>query len=176
MFVYQDLGDDWIVEMRWRDGDYQGGPEMVVIRPKDEDSPPPGGISSTALRSIDFRAAKAQLQKQLSDRPHDRRGKTTAKTEEDRIRRLRDLLADGITREYLALLASDYVQRVNSDQPKPVERLADELGKSLQTVRGHLWQARTQGLLTGSPGRKGGDLTMEAMTLLQRMAKPRKDR
>jgi DNA-binding IscR family transcriptional regulator len=59
----------------------------------------------------------------------------------------------------------------NNGQTKPVERLAEDLGKPLQTIRGHLWQARKRGFLKGSPGRKGGDLSIEAMTILQQMPK-----
>ncbi|WP_071289830.1 sigma-70 family RNA polymerase sigma factor [Mycolicibacterium llatzerense] len=178
-FVFQNIGDDWTVEMQWKAGDYEGGPAAIWIHPVDPDNPPSGGLSSTVLRSINFRAAKDKL---VSDLAAESRGSRTraakqAEREEQAVEQLRHQLAKGITPEYLALLSSNYVRRVTSGQPKPVEQIAADLGKPLQTVRGHLWQARKQGLLTGSAGRKGGDLTVEAMTILQRMSaseKPKK--
>lgn len=171
--MFQDLGDDWVAEMTWREGDYQGGPAGIWIHLKDPDQPPQGGLSSTVLRGIDFRAAKAELHKQLESHPHGWRGSPAKQQERaaERLERLRYQLSKGITPEYLALLSSNYVLRVKDGQPKPVERLADELDKPLQTIRGHLWQARKQGLLTGSAGRKGGDLTPEAMAIIQNMPK-----
>lgn len=165
--MFQNVGE-WVVEMEWRDGDYQGGPAGLYIRPTDPESPPPGGISSTVLRGINFREAAAELHADLAKRP---RGilDEVEKARARHAQQLRDELAKGVSVEYLAKLSSEYVWRVNRGQPKPVERIAQDLGKSLQTVRGHLWQARKQGLLTGSAGRKGGDLTTKAMTLLQQM-------
>nr|WP_052741149.1 sigma-70 family RNA polymerase sigma factor [Mycobacterium sp. UM_NZ2] len=172
-FVFQNLGDDWEIDMEWREGDYQGGPIGMWIRPLDPDNPPHGGLSSTVLREIDFRKAKAKLHQDLAAHPHGWRGEPSKQAQQDgdRLARLRDELAKGITPEYLALLCSNYVQRVNSGQAKPVERLAEDLGKSAATIRGHLWQARRQGLLIGSAGRKGGTLTPEAMAIIQRLPK-----
>jgi hypothetical protein len=172
-FAFQEIGG-WTVEMTWREGDYQGGPAGMWIRPTDTDSPPQGGLSSTVLRQIDFRKAKDNLVKDLEARPHGWRGTPDQQRARDaeRVERIRYQLAKGISPEYLALLASNYILRVNSGQPKPVESLADDLGKPLQTIRGHLWRARKDGLLSGSAGRKGGDLTVKAMTILQQMPKP----
>lgn len=172
-FVFQELGDEWVVEMSWLDGDYQGGPAAMWIRPVDPDAPPPGGLSSTVLREINFRDAKAKLVKNLTLNPQGWRGppEKQAEREAKNVEHLRNQLANGVTPEYLALLASNYIRRVNSGQPKPVERLAEDLGKPLQTIRGHLWKAKKQGLLVGSPGKKGGELTVEAMTILQQMPK-----
>ncbi|OBA84677.1 hypothetical protein A5642_25855 [Mycolicibacterium mucogenicum] len=114
----------------------------------------------------------------LSRLVHDCRGSPEQQEarEAQSIERLRNQLANGITVEYLAMLASTYVRRVKGGQPKPVDQIAADLGKPLQTIRGHLWQARKQDLLTGSPGRKGGDLTAEAMRILQQMPKPPKSK
>lgn len=124
-------------------------------------------MSSTILREIDFRYAAERLRGQLAF--HERWNKADERHETKRIERLRAALAEGITEEYLALLASAYVHRVNIGQDKPVQQLADELGKSPTTVKGHLWQARKRGLLTGSSGRKGGQLTPEATAILERI-------
>lgn len=163
-----DLGNDWEVEMTWPEGTTQGGPSTLVVRPADPGACPAGGLSSTVLRGIKFREAEAQLRKQLAigERRRDSRDKYEAK----RLERIREELAKGISPEYLALLSSLYVSRVNGGQPKPVEAIADELGKGVQTIRGHLWQARTQHhLLKGTTGRKGGELTPEAVKILERI-------
>ena len=69
----------------------------------------------------------------------------------------------GITDAYLVLLAMEYISAVDRGEPKPVDRIAGELGKSVGTVKGHLWQARKRGLLKGgSAGRKGGYIPPEA--------------
>ncbi|WP_176138310.1 hypothetical protein [Mycobacterium sp. D16Q16] len=165
--MVQDLGTDWVVEMEWPEGDTQGGPTVITIRPSDPESPAVGGLSSTVLRGINFRDAAAQLRKQLA--VGNRRRKTRDNYDADRINRVRDELDKGITPEYLALLSTLYLSRVNAGQPKPVEGIADELGKGLQTVRGHLWQARNQGILVGAQGRKGGQLSPEAVEILERI-------
>ncbi|QSE88917.1 hypothetical protein JWS13_10015 [Rhodococcus pseudokoreensis] len=166
--VEMDLGPDWIVRMAWpEEGDIQGGPIELLVTPSDPQAYPAGGISSTVLRSVDFRAATAQLRRQLASA--DRWRRRSDEYETGRIERIRDALAKGITPEYLALLSSAYVSRVNSGQAKPVERLAEDIGKSLQTIRGHLWRARKDGLLTGSAGRKGGQLTPQASAILSRI-------
>ena len=82
------------------------------------------------------------------------------------IELVREALAEGITDHYLALLSIEYVGRVNAGQLKPVDRIAQELGKSLGTVKGHLWQARKRDLLIGgSAGRKGGEISEKARQL-----------
>lgn len=161
--------------MTWREGDYEGGPLGMWIRPADPESPPSGGISSTVLRSIDFRKAKAKLVDDLARNPEGWRGhlkKAKQASSAARVERLRHEMAGGVNRpSYLALLASDYIHRVQDGQHKPVEHLAEDLGKPLQTVRGHLWQSRKRGFLLGSPGRKGGVLSPEAMAVIQNLPK-----
>lgn len=177
-FAFQQLDDGWDIDFVWKEGDYKGGPVSLWIRPVDPEKPPPGGLSSTVLRNIDFREAKDGLLKSLERDPHGWRGSPEKQNqrEQERLERLSHQLARGIIPEYLALLSSEYIQRVQNGQPKPVERLAADLGIPLQTLRGHLWRARKQGLLEGSPGRKGGTLSTEAMTILQRMPRPEKSR
>lgn len=166
--IPQKLGD-WVAEMTWTEGEIQGGPSMLVIRPKHPDNVPAGGLSSTVLREVDFRAAAARM--------HDLMRESAAFMETVResqregpkpIDRVREALAEGVTDHYLAMLAERYVTLVNTGQEKPVDYLAEELGRSLVTVKGHLWQARKRGLLTGgSPGRKGGEVSEEAMRLVR---------
>lgn len=56
--------DGWIVTMTWDDNDTVLGPSHMEIHPSDPGNPPAGGLSSTVLRGIDFRAAKAAVQRQ----------------------------------------------------------------------------------------------------------------
>ncbi|SLI46020.1 Uncharacterised protein [Mycobacteroides abscessus subsp. massiliense] len=171
-FVFQELGDGWTAEMAWREGEYQGGPASVWLHPTDDEELPPGGLSSTVLRRLDFQKAKADLLAAVAARPN---GWMKRKpVDHDDFDFLRLLLAKGVTEDYLALLSSHYVRRVQDGRPRPVERLADELGRPLQTVRGHLWKARKAGLLEGSAGRKGGVLTAEAMAILQRLERDKR--
>lgn len=152
--VPQEIGG-WTVEMYWNEDDIQGGPSKLVIRPTDEKNVPPGGISSTVLREIDFRTGAAKAREQVAaedlafaqDRPPQLTMPIIRGT----------LEASGITDAYLVLLAMEYIARVDRGEAKPVDHIAEELGKSPGTVKGHLWQARTRGLLQGgSAGRKGG--------------------
>lgn len=166
--VQMRLGDDWVAEMEWPEGHTQGGPGTLVVRPANPESYPPGGLSSTVLRGINFREATAQLRKQLTVGEH--RQKSRNKREAQHLDHIRNELTKGISTEYLALLSSLYISRVNRGEPKPVEAIANDLGKGVQTIRGHLWQARTQHhLLKGSAGRKGGELTHEAIAILERI-------
>jgi hypothetical protein len=158
--IEQEIGG-WTAEMYWTEDDIQGGPSKLVIRPTDEKDVPRGGISSTVLREIDFRTAAAKARAQVAaedlasaqDRPPQLSMPVIRAT----------LETDGITDAYLVLLAMEYISAVDRGEPKPVDRIAGELGKSVGTVKGHLWQARKRGLLKGgSAGRKGGYIPPEA--------------
>jgi hypothetical protein len=163
--VMQGIGDDWVVVMEWPKGVENGGPCRMVIEPVG--TCPVGGLSSTVLRQIDFRDASDRLREQVT--ASERRGREHERYEKRRSERLRDELSRGVTEEYLALLSSAYVSAVNRGQAKPNDYLAELVGKTTSTVRGHLWQARNQDFLTGSPGRKGGQLTDKATKILERI-------
>ncbi|MFE0138610.1 hypothetical protein ACFWY6_44805 [Streptomyces sp. NPDC059037] len=159
--VEQDLGP-WVVEMEWPEGQTQGGPGVLVVRPADPESYPPGGISSTVLRDIDFRDALRTLRRQVqfSDRWESRQPEYTSKD-------LRESLAAGVSDKYLSQLASVYITVVERGQSGPLVHLAEMIGKSASTIKGHLWQARKRGLMEGSPGRAGGLLTEKAKEALK---------
>lgn len=165
--MVQDLGE-WVVRMEWPEGVQSGGPGVLVIEPADPDSYPVGGLSSTVLRQVDFRGAADQLRAQLAT--EQRQDKELERYEQDLSKRLRKALSHGVTEEYLALLASAYVSAVNRGQEKPSEHLAGMVGKTTSTVKGHLWQSRKKGLLTGSAGRKGGQLTHRAKAILEKQS------
>lgn len=164
--VTTDLGPgmEWVCEMEWPEGVTQGGPAMLVIRPSDPENYPAGGISSTVLREIDFRDAVDRLRRQLA--ASERWGKARERYEEGRSERLRAALSHGVTDEYLALLSSAYVSLTNHGQAKPLERLAEMIGKSAAAIKNHLWQATRKGFLERSPGRVGGKLTEKSVELL----------
>lgn len=167
--VVQDLGPgwEWVVEMEWPEGVTSGGPAALVIRPSDPDSYPAGGISSTLLREIDFREAAERLRRQVT--AAERWDKARGRYEQDRSERLREAVSHGITDEYLALLSSAYVSAVNHGQPRPLEHLAEQAGKSLAAIKNHLWQATRRSLLERSAGRPGGRLTEKASGILERI-------
>jgi hypothetical protein len=166
--IPQDLGD-WIAEMTWTEGETQAGPSMLVIRPKDLVNVPAGGLSSTILRQVDFRQGAAKLRESMdvydSSMELIRKAKKKGPTPMDGVRKA---LGEGIKDPYLALLAERYVTLVNTGYEKPVDYLADELGRSLPTIKGHLWQARKRGILVGgSAGRKGGHVSEEGIQLVR---------
>lgn len=165
--VEMDLGP-WVVTMEWPADETQGGPAVLVVRPADPESYPPGGLSSTVLRSINFREASARLRKQLA--ADQRWDESQERYDAERLELVRDALAKGISTEYLALLSSLYVLRVVRGQAKPVDAIAAELGKSAVTIQGHLWRARKEGLLDGPRGRKGGHLSKDALAIVERIA------
>jgi hypothetical protein len=164
--VMQDLGD-WYVVMEWPNGVEDGGPGRLVIQPV-AGTYPVGGLSSTVLRQIDFGKAIEDFRGQIA--ASQRRSREYEKYARLRVDQLRAALADGVTDEYLSRLSSEYVRAVTRGQAKVNDYLAELVGKPTSTVRGHLWQARKQGFLTGSPGRKGGELGPKANAVLERIA------
>ncbi|WP_322859543.1 hypothetical protein U8D42_17285 [Mycobacterium europaeum] len=160
--IPQQIGG-WTVEMYWKEDEIQGGPIKLVVRPTDEENVPPGGISSTVLREIDFRtgAADARMKLAAEDRAYAQTTKRPLQVSMPLLKSILDM--GGITDVYLVLLAAEYVGRVADGEAKPVDHIAEELGKSPGTVKNHLWQARNRGLLKGgSAGRKGGYVPPEA--------------
>jgi hypothetical protein len=167
--VMQPIGDDWLVEMEWAAGVEDGGPRRLTIQPVG--GCPVGGLSSTVLRQIDFRKAIDALREQIEDdqlRDKFRTAETSA-IADWHAERLRSVLAGGVSDDYLALLASEYVRAVNRGQARVNDYLAKMAGTPVSTIRGHLGRARRRGFLTGDPGRKGGDLEPEAVKIMERI-------
>lgn len=165
--VTVDLGPnmEWVCQMEWPEGETQGGPAVLVIRPADPNGYPPGGLSQTILREVDFKQALDTLRRQIAFSESWDNEKTA------RAERLNGLLrthADtgSITDVYLALLSRAYVSAVGRGQAKPVEYLADVTGKSPAAIKNHLWQATNRDLLERSPGRAGGKITGKAGNLI----------
>jgi hypothetical protein len=164
--VMQKIGDDWVVVMEWPDGVENGGPARLVIEPIDK--MPVGGLSSTVLRRIDFRRAVDNFREQV------RRSDTYHISEKalDELKvferdQLRSAMTDGVTEHYLALLAWHYVRAAERGQANINDYLADLVGKPVGTVRGHLIRARHDGLLSGRHGKKGGELSNDALKVVK---------
>ncbi|BBY62195.1 hypothetical protein [Mycolicibacterium helvum] len=170
--VMQPVGDDWVVVMEWPDGVTDGGPSRLVIEPIDK--MPVGGLSSTVLRHIDFRSAIDNFRDQIAQSSARGSFDMNALYAFDR-EQLRSALREGVTREYLALLASHYVWAVDRGQANINDFLAELVGRPVGTVRGHLIRARHEGLLSGSHGKKGGELSDEAEELVEPFALARID-
>ncbi|GAB3228709.1 hypothetical protein GCM10027535_34230 [Mycolicibacterium hippocampi] len=163
----QPIGDDWVVTMEWPDGVEDGGPARLVIEPIGR--MPVGGLSSTVLRRINFRSAIENVREQIA--ASERRNSEHEAIREFEREQLRTALREGITEAYLALLSWHYVQAAERGQANINNYLAEMLGKPVGTVRGHLIRARHDGLLSGSHGRKGGELSPEAQALIEPYAK-----
>ncbi|MDV3129597.1 hypothetical protein M1247_32155 [Mycobacterium sp. 21AC1] len=164
--VTTDVGPnmEWVLAMQWPEGVTQGGPAVLVIYPSDPDSCPPGGLSQTVLREVDFKYAAEKLRRQIESSK--RWDKSRKRGDEKMDALLIEHAADGPSSEtYLALLARAYVSAVNQGQDKPLQHLAEVAGKSAAAIKNHLWQATRKGLLERSPGRAGGRVTPKAATL-----------
>ncbi|MFF2084575.1 hypothetical protein ACFVVM_12405 [Nocardia sp. NPDC058176] len=151
-----DVIDGYQVTLVWSAGLSQGGPQRLLIEPLDADNPPPG-ITSTVLRKVSFR--------EWADKIRDKRQTADAVDAES----LRAALADGVADNdrYLAMLSAAYVAAIDAGHKPPTKYLADLLGKSTETIRGHLWKARQRGYLEGHQGKAGGTLTAAGRALLE---------
>lgn len=158
----RELGD-WVVVMEWPDGVDDGGPGRLVIEPVGE--MPVGGLSSTVLRKINFQEAVERFRVQIAASER-RSGDAEAMKAFERDQ-LRSALSNGITDEYLAVLALEYVRASGRGQAKINDYLAEMIDKPVGTLRGHLSEARSRELLSSSPGRKGGKLSATAEALVQ---------
>lgn len=165
--VTVDLGPnyEWVAQMRWPHGETQGGPAVLLIRPSNPDGYPPGGLSQTVLRDVDFKYALEQLRGQLASSK--RWDRARQKSLEKVVSALVDHAGGSITPEYLALLSRVYVGAVNQGQSKPLDYLAEVTGNSPAAIKNHLWQATRKGLLERSPGRAGGHITEKAAEILR---------
>lgn len=165
--VTVDLGPncEWVAKMEWPKGKTQGGPAVLVIHPSDPDEHPPGGLSQTVLREVDFKGALEKLRRQLEN---SKRWNRSRRQGEEKVTALLVEHAGGsITPEYLTLLSRVYVGALNQGQTKPLDYLAEVTGNSPAAIKNHLWQATRKGLLERSPGRAGGHLTGKAATIME---------
>lgn len=158
----------WSVLMEWSENAEAGGPTRLVIEPADPDNPPVRGLSSTVLRKINFKEAESALDKFFFDTTREANRSADVSTGN----RLRERLAGGISPEYLVDLCVAYTRLVSRGRDHPTEYLAELIGKSPSTIKGHLWQAKEKGLFVGSHGRVGGELTPEGLRIAERILDP----
>lgn len=160
--VRQNVGP-WKVVFRWPQGADQGGPMRMEIQPNPDATADElaAGLSSTVLRQIDFQAAAEEWRKL---QPHAE--KVTARRMERRSEKLRALVSQGLTDEYLAHLAEAYVYLVRTGERSVAGKLAEMTGKSPDTVKQHLKRVRKAEMLTTVSGKAGGQLTDRAADLL----------
>ncbi|WIM87716.1 hypothetical protein PT015_23275 [Candidatus Mycobacterium wuenschmannii] len=155
----------WQVALAWPDDADQGGPVEISIKPYADatDDELIGGLSSTVLRHIDFRAAREKwvaIKAHGLDRPD---GLATL-----RDAQLRKVLErDGVTDTYLALLANAYIQLTRAGESSVSKRLAEATGRSPDTIKQHLHRVRKEGMLTAISGKAGGLLTMKAVEIIR---------
>jgi len=156
--------DGWQVVLWWPHG-ATGGPQEITIRPRKEADPSEvaRGISTTTLRRLPLAEITRSMQELLA---------TTDQTQqhvENMTELLRGTLAEGVSVQYLAVLSAAYDYLVKLGQRAPAVILAQWIERSHETVRGHLKQARREGLLTIVPGKPGGELTSKAKDILSGM-------
>ncbi len=162
--TYKEKLGEWSVLMEWPEGAESGGPVRLVIEPVDPDNPPPGGLSSTVLRDVDFQKAAAKLAGFFEMARDQNRSQ-----DESTGGRLRELLAVGVTTNYLVRLCEEYIELVKRGRAHPSEYLAELIGKNPSTIKGHLWKAKKVGLFAGGHGRVGGKLTPEGVRVAHRL-------
>lgn len=151
----------WKVRLSWPEGPITGGPQRIVIEPSTEASArdQARGISTTVLRRIDL-AAALEAAKEVG-------APTPAAPYLHQAETARALLtAEGVSPRYLAALAGTYVVMSDSGARAVIPELAEKIGRRPETVKGHLKQARRDGLLTTIAGKAGGELTARATSLL----------
>lgn len=162
--IVQSVGDDWIAIMEWPEGAEDGGPSRLTMKPLRK--MPVGGLSSTVLRQVDFKAAIELFRDQrVASRQHGKVNPEDLRAFERS--RLRAALSEGVTDQYLAMLSFEYVRAVDRGQANINDYLAELVGRPVGTVRGHLIRARRDGLLSGTHGRKGGELSPQADDLVE---------
>jgi hypothetical protein len=157
----------WVIRMWWPTGPITGGPQRVTIEQAD-DAPARDvarGISTTVLRRLDLPGA-VKTAEELA--PKGQEVLTDiAEAANQGIEAARVLLEnEGVSEMYLAVLASVYKGMADSGAPAPVPWLAKRIGRSSETIKGHLKQARRDGFLTTIAGKAGGELTDKAKAVI----------
>jgi hypothetical protein len=156
--IPQRLGP-WEVMLSWPADEDQGGPVSMTITPADDatDEDLIGGLSSTWLRQIDFRAARELWVSVNALSP------SWEEAERFRAEQLQRILGhDGVSEGYLAYLAEAYVFLVRAGERSVAAKLAEMTGRSPDTMKQHLHRVRKAGFLTTIPGKAGGQLTDKA--------------
>lgn len=108
------------------------------------------GVSTTVLRQINIAEVVAEVEPLLG------KLRTAKKSIEESQKVFSDLLKEGITDEYLAVLSMYYVDSVNMGKRAPIQDLVIWTGRNQATLKGHLREARKRQILTKVEGKAGG--------------------
>ncbi|MFD9845872.1 hypothetical protein [Streptomyces parvus] len=160
----------WAVRMWWPVGSINGGPRRITIEAA-EDAPArevARGISTTVLRRLDV-AAALNLAKQAPEAQRTL-GEVTGRLNEMGEAAGLALKGEGVSGQYLTLLAATYTAMADIGSPAPVPWLSRLIGRRPETVKDHLKRARRDGFLTTVAGKAGGELTGKAKAVLEEMA------
>ncbi|MGW2319870.1 hypothetical protein [Streptomyces sp. GS7] len=157
----------WVIRMWWPTGPVTGGPQRITIE-KAEGAPARDvarGISTTVLRRLDLASAVKTAEE------HAPKGREVLKELVEAMEiageAARHLLeSEGVSDAYLAVLSSLYLAIADTGAAAPVPWLAQRIGRSPETAKGHLKQARRDGFLTTVAGKAGGELTDKAKAVL----------
>ncbi|MFD4340240.1 hypothetical protein ACFWPP_24040 [Streptomyces anulatus] len=157
----------WVIRMWWPSGPVHGGPQRITIESA-ADAPARDvarGISTTVLRRLDLPGA-VKMAAEMGQKGHRALTELTEAMQQAGEAAGALLESEGVSETYLAVLAAVYKHAADAGDPAPVRWLARRINRSPETVKGHLKQARRDGLLTTIAGKAGGELTEKAQVVL----------
>lgn len=159
--VVEYADDTWQLSFRAYLNKPVDGPIEMTLKLRDpvkaEDSALAEGITTGLLRSIPMRDVKKQLSEFMLS------------VYESEARSLVDGLSTGrfgSDRDY-ALLAIEFIHRIDLGDPHPVRTLAEQLHVGRNTLAARVRTARAKGLLTPEDPDNPGELTDKAKRLLK---------
>lgn len=172
--ISQEIGP-WQVHMEWPRATDQGGPRWITVRPRPDASEDElaGGISSTILRQVDFTAAGTAWRQAAARLDPDRAelidlaNRSIVLSQALRA----EFERNGMSDEYMALLAVAYGEVVSAGERSVNANLAALVGRRPETVRGHVKAARARGFLSSVKARAGGHASDEAREIASRHLK-----
>lgn len=153
----------WNVSLVYQHG-RGGGPTEMHVTPRHDSSPEEivGGITSTVLREIPWSEVgeQARTSRQTGHSLDEAVGIIARLGSGRPGRKGRD---DG----FYALLAGVYVALYVLGERNPISALASRTGLNIDTIRTQIREARKRGMLSGQPGKGGGELSGYALELLE---------
>ncbi|MEU9191864.1 hypothetical protein [Streptomyces hundungensis] len=168
----------WVVRMWWPGSERPtGGPQRMEIHPAAHATAGEvtRGISTTVLRRLDLAGALAEARESqafdfVGGDPSEegRDGADLQDWSELATAAANVLLAqEGASPRYLAVLSAAYSATAAAGYSAPVPRLAEVVGRPVETIKSQLKKARREGLLTSLPGKTGGEISAKAQEILK---------
>ncbi|MFC5655343.1 hypothetical protein [Streptomyces nogalater] len=157
----------WVIRMWWPTGPVTGGPQRITIEGAEGASARDvaRGISTTVLRRLDLPGA-VKMAAETGPKGREVMQELTEAMQQAGETAGALLENEGVSEAYLAVLAAVYKTAADAGEAAPVQWLARRIKRSPETVKGHLKQARRDGLLTTIAGKAGGELTDKAKAIL----------